>query len=146
VATWWYVAFGLVAGAILPVQAGINAHLASFVGSPIRAALISFAVGTIALLVLTLAIARGWSSNVGAAPWWVWLGGVIGAFYVAGVIVVAPKVGALTLVLVLLAGQTAASLAIDQFGWVGYPEHPITSGRIAGIAFVAVGVVLVRLY
>ncbi len=145
-ATSVYVGFGLVAGAMLPFQAGINAQLAAFVGSPIRAALISFAIGTIALLLLTLAVARGWSPNAGPAPWWAWIGGILGGFYVAGSIVTAPKLGAVTLVAVLLAGQTAASLAVDHFGWVGFEEQPITTGRVAGIALVALGVTLVRLF
>ena len=147
-ATWSYVVFGLVAGAMLPFQAGINAVLASYVGSPVRAVLVSFAVGTLALLAVVLAFFRGWpgSTEVGGAPWWVWVGGLLGAFYVAGSIVVAPKIGAVTLVAVLLAGQAVASLLVDQYGWVGFPEHPITPGRLAGIALVAVGVGLVRLY
>jgi bacterial/archaeal transporter family-2 protein len=147
VATWGYVLFGLTAGAMLPFQAGINAVLAGYVGSPIRAALVSFAVGTIALLLLALAVARGWGSQeVGGAPWWVWVGGLLGAFYVAGSIVVAPKLGAVTLVAVILAGQTVASLLVDHFGWVGFPEHEITPGRVLGVLLVAAGVALVRLY
>ena len=143
---WGYVAFGLAAGAMLPVQAGINAQLATWVGSPIRAALVSFAVGTVALLALTLTFFRGWpgAEKVTAAPWWVWLGGLVGAFYVAGAIVVAPKIGAVTLLAVLLAGQAVASLLIDQWGWVGFDEHPITPGRLLGVILLAAGVALVR--
>ena len=147
-AIWPYVLFGLAAGAMLPFQAGINAVLAGYVGSPIRAALVSFAVGTLALVVVTLAVARGWggSQSVAGAPWWVWVGGLLGAFYVAGSIVVAPKLGAVTLVAVLLAGQALASVLVDHFGWVGFDEQPISVGRALGIALVAAGVALVRLY
>jgi len=146
VAIWSYVAFGLLAGAMLPFQAGINAQLANVVGGPIRAALVSFAVGTVALGTLTLAVARGWggSQEVGGAPWWVWIGGVLGAFYVAGSIVVAPKLGAVALLAVILAGQTVASLLVDHFGWVGFEEHHVSPGRLLGVALVAAGVALVR--
>ena len=143
---WGYVAFGLAAGAMIPFQAGINAQLASWIGSPIRAALVSFVVGTLALLALTLAAFRGWPGNdkITGAPWWVWLGGLLGAFYVAGSIIVAPRIGAVTLLAVLLAGQGVASLLIDQYGWVGFAEHPISLGRLAGVALLAAGVALVR--
>jgi bacterial/archaeal transporter family-2 protein len=43
-------AFG--AGATFPIQAGLNARLATWVGGPIRASLVSFSVGTVVMLVL----------------------------------------------------------------------------------------------
>jgi transporter family-2 protein len=141
-----FLLFALAAGAMLPFQAGINAQLASWVGGPVRAALVSFAVGTVALGLITLAFYRGWpgTDRLANAPWWVWTGGLLGAFYVAGSIVTAPRLGAVTLVAVLLAGQAAASLVVDHFGWVGFDENPISAGRLAGIALVAAGVALVR--
>ena len=143
---WGFLLFALAAGAMLPFQAGINAQLATWVGSPVRAALVSFAVGTAALGALTAAFFRGWpgGERIGEAPWWVWIGGLLGAFYVAGSIVAAPRLGAVTLVAVILAGQAAASVVVDHYGWVGFPEHAITPGRIAGVALVAAGVALVR--
>src|SRR5690348_1577080 len=42
-----YLLLAVVAGGALPFQAGINARLAAFVGGPIRASMISFAVGTL---------------------------------------------------------------------------------------------------
>ena len=144
--TWAYVLFGVAAGAMLPLQFGINAQLAEWIGSPLRAALVSFAVGTAALLVVALAAARAWPERAGDAPWWVWIGGALGAFYVLGSIVAAPRLGAVTLVAVILAGQTLASLLVDHFGWVGFAEREITPGRIAGVALVGAGVALVRAY
>ena len=143
---WGYVLFGLAAGAMLPLQFGINAQLATWIGGPLQAALVSFAVGALALLAAVLVFARGWPSGerLAEAPWWLWIGGVLGAFYVLGSIVVAPKLGAVALVAVILAGQALASVLVDHFGWVGFEEQPITLGRIAGIALLAAGVALVR--
>jgi bacterial/archaeal transporter family-2 protein len=148
VAIWPYLAFGFLAGAMLPVQFGINAQLADWVGSPLRATLVSFGVGTVALLAATLVFVRGWpgGERLGEAPWWVWLGGLLGAFYVLGSVVTAPKLGAATLVAVILAGQAVASLLVDHFGWVGFEENPVTPGRLVGMALVAVGVALVRAF
>jgi transporter family-2 protein len=69
------------AGGALPVQAGINTRLAVFVGGPIRASMISFAVGTIALVLLALVATRGLVSTgrMDEVPWWGWLGGAVGA-------------------------------------------------------------------
>ena len=145
VTAWPYYLFAVAAGAMLPIQFGINAQLASWVGSPLRATLVSFAVGTAVLLVATLVFARGWAAgSVAGAPWWVWLGGFLGAFYVLGSVVTAPKLGAAALFAFILAGQAIASLAVDHFGWVGFDENPITPGRLLGMALVAAGVAAVR--
>ena len=141
-----YFAFAVAAGLMLPFQFGINSVLARFVDGPLRATIVSFAVGLVVLLVAALAFARGvpaWE-RVAGAPWWAWTGGFLGAFYVLGSVVTAPKLGAATLVALILAGQAAASLTVDHFGLVGFTENPVTPGRLLGIALVAAGVAAVR--
>jgi transporter family-2 protein len=140
-----YLLLALAGGAMLPVQAGINAQLARWIDSPVRAALVSFAVGTAALLLLTLAAYRAWPEDgVGAAPWWVWTGGLLGAFYVFASIAAAPKLGAATLIGAILAGQAVAALVVDNFGWVGFDESPITVAKVLGLALIAAGLVVIR--
>jgi len=146
--TWLYLLFAFVAGAVIPFQAGANAQLAQWVHSPLRAAFVSFVVGTIALLVLSAFVFRPYPSahRLGSAPWWVWIGGLLGAFYVVGSIVTAPKLGAATLIALVIAGQTVASLLVDQFGWVGFAERHVSAGRVAGMLLVLGGVALVRIF
>lgn len=145
---WVYVLLAVVAGAMLPIQFGINAQLSHWVGSPIRAAFVSFLVGTIALLVVSAFVRKPLPSlaKLGDVPWWVWTGGLLGAFYVAASIVSAPKLGAATLAAAIVAGQSVASVLADQFGWVGFKEHHASPGRIAGMVLVAGGVALVRFF
>ena len=147
-ATWAFLLLAFLAGAVLPFQFGVNAELARWMESPVRASLVSFCVGALALLTVTLVVVRGWPSTakLGDAPWWVWVGGLFGAFYVLGSVVTAPRLGAATLVALILAGQAIASLVVDHFGWVGFAEHPISPGRLLGVALVAAGVALVRIF
>jgi transporter family-2 protein len=145
---WTYLLFAFVAGAVLPFQAGINAELAGWVNSPMRAAFVSFVVGALVLLVVAALVFKplpSWT-RLGDAPWWVWIGGALGAFYVAGSIVSAPRLGAATLIALIVAGQSLASLLVDHFGWVGFAENPISPGRIGGMVLIAAGVVLVRIF
>jgi bacterial/archaeal transporter family-2 protein len=142
-----FLVLAAVAGMALPVQAGINAQLAHWVGGPIRASAISFAVGTAALIAASLVATRGEHvRNLGDAPWWVWIGGVFGAFYVASLVAAAPRVGAVAVFAAVIAGQLACSLVLDHFGLVGYEEHHVSLGRVAGVACLAAGVALVRLF
>jgi transporter family-2 protein len=146
VAIWGAFGLAIVAGAMIPFQAGVNVALARFVGGPSRAALISFAVGTVALFFVALVVSRGLPAlkDASAAPWWVWIGGLLGAFYVFGSIVSAPRLGAVALIGAVFAGQAVASLLIDHYGWVGFPEHGVSPARLAGIALLAGGLILVR--
>jgi bacterial/archaeal transporter family-2 protein len=145
---WAYLLFAFAACVVLPLQAGINAELAEWLHSPIRAAFVSFLVGSLLLAVAAALVFRplpSWS-RVGDAPWWVWLGGALGAFYVVGSIVSAPKLGAATLIGLIVAGQAMASVLVDHFGWVGFEPKPISAGRLVGMGLVGAGVVLVRIF
>jgi bacterial/archaeal transporter family-2 protein len=136
---------GIVAGFGLTVQVGMNAQLRKILQSANTAALVSFIVGTLALITLVLVLRtpipdRGTLASV---PVWAWFGGLLGAFYVASSTVVAVELGATTLLALALLGQLSTALVIDHFGWLGLPENPVTLSRLAGVALLAVGVWLV---
>lgn len=133
-------------GVLLPVQAGVNAQLRTVLGEPIVAALASFLIGTAALALVMLGarteVPAGFAWT--GSPWWYWVGGLIGAIYVVGAIVLAPRLGAATLTAAVVAGQMLASLVLDHFGWVGFPLHEATPLRLLGGGLIILGVVLVQ--
>ena len=130
---------------MVAMQAPTNAILAKAGGSPILAALISFTVGTIALLLVWLATPnRPGSAAFAGLPWYAWIGGLYGAMFVAVAAYAAPKIGIASLITIGIAGQIAVALLLDHFGAFGLPRDPISLGRVAGAALVIAGVVLVR--
>ncbi|HEU4588940.1 MAG TPA: DMT family transporter [Gemmatimonadales bacterium] len=139
-------ALAALAGVLLPVQAGINAQLRRPLGSPLAATFVSFLIGTIAVLLVLLALrpplalSGAWERS----SWWHWTGGLLGAAYVLLSIVLAPRLGAATLIAAVVAGQMITSLVLDQFGLVGFPFHPITPVRIAGAMLIIAGVLLIQ--
>jgi len=141
-----FVLLGIVAGISVPTQAGINAQLGLWTKSPVIAATISFAVGTLTLVIYTFAarIPLPPIAAIGSHPWWIWIGGALGAFFVTATIMLVPKLGATTMVTTVLAGQMFASLLLDHFGALGYPLHPISLGRICGVVLVCAGVWLIK--
>lgn len=143
---WLLLVLAVAAGAGLPFQAGVNAALATGLESPLRAALLSFAGGTILLVAVVLVFARGLPpvSRLPEVPWWAWTGGAFGALYVTIAAVVAPRLGVVFLLAATLAGQAVASVVIDHLGWVGLRDHPVSPGRLAGVALTLVGVGMVR--
>jgi bacterial/archaeal transporter family-2 protein len=64
--------------------------------------------------------------------------------YLVASVTTAPHLGAAALVVLLVAGQSVAALVLDHFGWVGFPVHEISPGRILGVGLLAAGVALVR--
>ena len=136
---------GVVAGLGLTVQVGMNSQLRKVLQSANLAALVSFTVGTLALIALIFVMRTPMPARdtIAAVPVWAWLGGLLGAFYVATSTIVAAELGATTLLGLALAGQLATALVVDHFGWLGLPENPITWTRIAGVALVGAGVWLV---
>ena len=144
--TWLLLLFTFVAGAALPVQFSINAVLRGFVGGPAVAATISFFGGTLALIVVALALRESWplGEAVARAPGWAWVGGLLGALYVLATIIVIPRLGAATTVGLILAGQVLASIVIDHFGLIRVPVHELNIPRLAGAVLIVIGVALVQ--
>lgn len=142
---WTYIIIALLAGAVLPMQAAVNAQLRYVVGSSLLAALVSFGVGTAALL-LYAAFARLPLPDGRAtlqAPWWAWSGGLLGAFYVLTAILVAPRLGTAALMGLALAGQLIAALVLDHYGLLGLSVHPLSLWRVVGTILLLAGVVLI---
>lgn len=133
------------AGLGLTVQVGMNATLRTQFGSAGAAALVNFLVGIAALTVYLAAMRTPVPARavLVGAPWWAWLGGLFGAFYVAIVTVAGPKLGATMLLAVTVFGQLVAALVVDQNGWLGFPQQPVTLARVAGCALLIGGVWLV---
>jgi transporter family-2 protein len=140
-----YVLLALVGGVLMAVQAPTNALLAKATDSPVLAALISFAVGTVALVLLLFAgSAPRALAGARALPWYAWIGGLYGAFFVAMAAFVAPRIGVGALLTAAVAGQLVAALALDHFGLLGLDPRPATLARILGLVLVFAGAFLVR--
>ncbi len=134
-----------VGGALVALQAPTNAMLARGAGSPVNAALISFAVGTIALIAVALALGvRPAGGEVRSLPWYAWTGGFYGAVFVAVAAFAAPRMGVTYFLMVAIAGQLAMALLLDRIGAFGLERVEISPTRIVGLLLVLAGAWLVR--
>ncbi|RQD59751.1 DMT family transporter [Desulfonatronovibrio magnus] len=144
----FYLLWAMAAGIMMPVQAGVNALLGAQLRSPVMAAFISFFIGALFLAAVCLALRTPMPgiNLLSRLPLWMWTGGILGAFFVTTTIILAPKLGAVTLLASLITAQMAASLILDHFGLIGYPVQPVSIWRVAGVLFLILGVVLVQKY
>ena len=143
---YFFLLVAIIAGAILPVQAGLNAKMGKAVGDPVYASLISFVIGSLVLFVYGLFAKMNFSqiTQAGSQHWSVWTPGLLGAFYVTSVIVLVPKIGVALTFGLIVAGQLGLSLALDHYGLLGLPVHAINWQRLVGVLLIIVGVVLIR--
>lgn len=122
-------------------QAPVNAALGRFVGV-VESSCISFSVGALSLLVVSLVAGKGSILKIIDAPPNLWIGGLLGAFFVTVALFVVPKVGAAVMIASVITGQMTAALIIDQIGLLGIPKNPIDLYRIGGIACLVIGIKL----
>jgi transporter family-2 protein len=142
--SYWPQLMAALVGAGITIQVGMNATVRMTIGSPILAAIVNFVVGLAALVLLAVASgARVVPGSVAAVPAWAWLGGLLGATYVAATTVLGPKLGAASFLALTLAGQMVAALLVDHYGVIGFPQSPLTPTRLLGTALLVVGVLLI---
>ena len=133
-----------IGGVAIAAQAPLNANLARILGGPLPAAAVSFGVGFVLLLALSLLTGTANYARLTAAPPVLWLGGLLGAWYVTSVIWGIPTLGALSAIAVLILGQMVGALVLDSVGAFGLAVQQITPQRLAAAGLVAAGLVLSR--
>jgi bacterial/archaeal transporter family-2 protein len=132
------------AGVFVGLQAPVNARLARNLGA-LQAALVSFTIGTLVLLLISSLSSGGLTAigHAGKAPWWALVGGILGAFYVTVALLTVRTLGASGLTAIVVTGQLAIAAVIDRFGLLGIAKQHLGVSRILGLVVLLVGVVLV---
>ncbi len=135
------------AGLLLPMQIAFNNKLTHYSSNPVTSSLISFSIGTIALLLYSLTQFSSFQKSLhqlSHAPGYAWLGGLVGAFYIISTIVASPKIGLALFLALVIGGQLMMSLIIDHFGLMGAAVKPITWMKGIGLILVFGGIFLLK--
>jgi transporter family-2 protein len=131
------------AGGLIALQAPINAGLGKATGD-LAAALISFMVGTAALLLIVVVSGKaGGISHATDVRWYYLVGGLLGAIYVANALVAVSSIGAGGVAAATVFGQLTASVVIDRLGLFGLDQVPLSPERILGVVLLMAGTALV---
>jgi transporter family-2 protein len=136
---------GLAGGASLVVQAALNAGLRTRLDSISWAGFVSYVGGTVAMIcALAIGRVRFPASQFQDTPLLWMLGGFFGAAYLGVSIVLVPRLGAATVVALVVSGQLITAMVIDRFALLGVPHHPFGPGRAPGAVLLLAGVLLIR--
>jgi transporter family-2 protein len=132
-----------IVGGMIALQAPINSHLGKATGT-FAAALISFGIGTAVLLGIVVVTGHlDELSGITDVRWYYLLGGVLGAAYVTTVLLTVRTLGAGGVTAATVAGQLTTAVVVDRLGVLGLERTPITATRVAGVALLFMGTVLV---
>jgi transporter family-2 protein len=130
-------------GGLIALQPAVNAGLGKATGN-VAAALVSFAIGTVALAVIVILAGQAQGiANALDVRWYYLLGGLLGAAYVFTALVTVSSIGAGGVAAATITGQLILSVVIDRLGILGLEEQPITIERVAGVALLLAGTYLI---
>ncbi len=147
---WLWRLVGVLAGMLLAVQFAINGELGKVLQSSTHAALVSFLVGTTMLIIMVGIMDRSYANIKKAiresAPWWVWIGGILGGLYILINVYLVEQIGTGQTVVLVLFGQIAGSLLVEQFGLFRSYKNQIMPVQILGLIIMIAGVFLIRIF
>lgn len=135
--------YALVFGILLPMVVKMNEVLGRSVGSVAASASVHATGAVFILLCVMPFLSREWVAGVGRAPWWSFLGGIIGSMLVVLANRAVGIVGVATFTAVSVAAQLVISGVMDHYGLFGSELRLMTGGRVLGIALLVCGAVLV---
>ncbi|RDV32178.1 DMT family transporter [Lysinibacillus capsici] len=147
---WIWRIVGILAGMLLAIQIAVNGQLGKVLHSSSHAALVSFFVGTITLIIIVGLKDRSYTSIKEpfkqAAPWWIWIGGILGGSYVLINVFLVNQIGNGQTVVLALFGQITGSLLVQQFGLFNSLKNRIQPLQIIGLMVMIAGVFLIRIF
>ena len=138
----------ILAGILQAAGAAMSAQLKTSLANPWLAATVSFS-----LIVCCFAIAFAvmprplpTAQSLADMPWWAPLAGIAGALAVLMALLYVDKIGAGPFNGLVITANILASIAIDHFGLLNMPTHPMTGWRVLGAALMVGGIALISIF
>ena len=140
--------FVAAAGALTSIEAGANAKLTKVLGAPWWGGVVFSAVSLVLLAVGAAAFGKPIPAmdQLRSVPWWGWTGGVFGAIYVMSMAVGPGQLGSGLFTGLTVTAAVLCSIALDNFGWVGFEQHTAGIGRLIGAALMVAGLICVAVF
>lgn len=140
--SWIAYLLTILAGASNPLQSGTNAELHKKLQEPVWTCLVVYVTGLVGSLLLLLILREAVPdrARLVQAPWWAWLGGLISIGPTMAGLALAQKMGSGVFTSLTITAGIATSVIIDNFGWIGFKQHPVSLGRVIGCILMIGGV------
>jgi transporter family-2 protein len=137
---------GFLTGTMMTVQGIINTLLAERVGT--YGSIFVLTIVNLLLVGLVVLFFPGTLSYQNLPSWnrwYLYLGGVLGVFILAAIIVLLPRSGASLGFLYIIMGQMISGVIIEHFGLLGMAKAPFSGTKFWGVVLFVAGAYLVSL-
>ncbi|MEJ6397146.1 DMT family transporter [Yoonia sp. 208BN28-4] len=134
-----FAALAVLAGVLVSLSRQINGRLALST-SALHSSWWNHIVGLVFITVVGLLAGSLFAGDPAAAPWWAYLGGVIGVVFIAAGSWLIARIGAAQTAMLIIAGQMISGVVLDiVMGTAGNP-----TARIIGVALILAGMWVAR--
>lgn len=123
-------------GALLSVQASVNARLGETQGA-IRTTFLTFLVGAAFSAVLVMFLEPPHHTTLFDVPKWQLTGSFLGLIYVLTMVYAVQRIGTAIATVAVILGQLLMSMLIDTFGWLGNSVIALSWNRLLAAACLA---------
>jgi bacterial/archaeal transporter family-2 protein len=142
----FFAAWTLLAGAGIPLIGVLNSGMARSVGNPFAATTVMFAIAMAVALGITLPLyGHPTAYQLASSPPISWAAGLLIGFYALSATVIITRFGAASFVAYILIAQLLTSAVVDQFGLFGMERRPLDLPKLAGLAVIAAGSVIMEI-
>lgn len=124
---------------MIATQSPTNAALGRSIGD-LRAVVVNFLVGGIAIVLVALVIGGGLGGITGDSVRWHYLGGLAGAAFVVVAVLTVRPLGVTLQTAAIIIGQLTMAAVVDHYGLLGVQVRPLTAAHAGGIGLLAAGV------
>lgn len=126
-------------GILMALQGSLNSALSKVVGL-LEATGAVYILGTLtSVLLLGAGLGRGQWRSFREAPWYTYLGGLLGVAIVYLVVASISKIGVAPATTAIIVGQVGTAFLVDYFGWFGLEPLPFSFWKGLGLFFMALG-------
>jgi transporter family-2 protein len=139
--------FVALAGVLTSVESGTNAKLTKTLGGPWWPSILFSLISLLCLAVATAFVGGSFpTAKISSVPWWAWCGGLISALYIVSMLVAPGQLGAGLFTGLTVTAAIISSIALDNWGLVGFDVHPAGIGRLIGAALMVAGIICVAMF
>lgn len=130
----------MLSGVLMAVQGSLNAAFSKVIGLMEMAFIVNASGAAVLAAVLFLfRMGKGDITLVGSAPWYSFLGGVVGVVIIYLVAASIPAVGMCNATTAIIVGQVLTAVLIDYFGAFGLHKYHVGWEQFLGLGLLAVG-------
>ena len=134
--------FPLLAGFCVCLQGTINGYWQSRIGVHSTVLVNGVIVTVLAALFFLIANQTPIGRITSEIRPWIVLNGLCGFIILTIAALTFPRLGAASVIVLMVAGQVVTAVAFDRLGILNLPQHSISMARLVGTVFVVLGVFL----